>query len=245
MTTFLPTGTIRFGGAAAVLLLAGSAQALTFISPMGEPFRTQPSEKAPEEVWFERADANGDGKISLVEFMTDAGRFFRQLDMNHDGQIGADEIQHYEDDVAPETLGRVGDLPASGPGGGHGGHHGGGGGRRNHVSHDTAIAADEDNVTDTYLKPEERYDAGNQGAARYSYLDLPEPVAAADVNFDRAISPREYVDAARLRFDALDANHDGVLTRDELPHLHGASSGHEPGGRGSGHRPHRDGGGDR
>jgi len=245
MTIFLPTGRVRLGAVAAVLLLALPAHALTFISPMGEPFRTQPGEKAPEEVWFERADANGDGRITLAEFTTDAGRFFRQLDTNHDGQIGSDEIQHYEDDIAPETMGRIGDLPAGGPGGGHGGHRGGGGGRHNHVSHDTAIAADEDNITDTYLKPEEHYDAGNQGAARYSYLDLPEPVAAADVNFDRAISPREYVDAARLRFDALDTNHDGVLTRDELPHLHGASSGHAPGGRGDGHRPHRDGHGDR
>jgi len=229
-------------GAAAMLLLAGSAQALTFISPMGEPFRTQPGEKAPEEVWFERADANKDGKITLAEFMIDAGRFFRLLDVNHDGQVGAEEIQHYEDDIAPETLGGAGDLPAGGQSGGHGKRHGGGGSRRGRVSHDTAIAADEDNVTDTYLKPDEHYDAANVGAARFSYLDLPEPVAAADVNFDRAVSPREYVDAARLRFDALDANHDGLLTRDELPHLGGGHFDHRPQGHG-GDRPHRVGGG--
>jgi len=252
MTTCLPTGTARLGAVVAILLLGGTAQALTFISPMGEPFRSQPGDKAPEEIWFERADANSDGKITRAEFMTDAGRFFRTLDADHDNQIGAEEIQHYEDVIAPETLGGVGDMLAEGEdhgggGGGHRGGHGGGGGSRRHgsVSRDTQTAADEENITSTYLVPPHRYDAGSMGAARFSYLDLPEPVAAADTNFDRAISPREFVDAARQRFDALDANHDGVLTRDELPHLGGGHLGHEPQGKDGGHRPHRDGGGDR
>jgi hypothetical protein len=253
MTTILPTGLLRRCVAGAMLLAAGSAQALTFISPMGEPFRSQPGDKAPEEIWFERADANGDGKITLAEFMVDAGRFFKQLDTNHNGQIEPEEIQHYEDDIAPETLGGIADAgPAGGGGhGGHGGHGGrggggGGGGSRRHggVSRSTQTQSDEDNVTDTYLTPPAGYDAANIGAARFSYLDLPEPVAAADTNFDRAVSPREWVEAARQRFEALDANHDGVLTRDELPHLGGAHSGHGPGGKGGGHRPHRDGEGD-
>jgi hypothetical protein len=199
---------VRHGlmSAAAALLLAGSAQALTFISPMGEPFRTEAGGKAPEEMWFAQADANQDGRITLAEFLADAGRFFRLLDVNHDNQIGAEEIQRYEDDIAPET---------------QGGAIGGGGGRRKRVSRATASAADEDNKTDTYLARPESYDAATVGAARFSYLDLPEPVAAADVNFDRRVSPREYLDAARLRFQALDANQDGVLTRDELPRLGG------------------------
>jgi hypothetical protein len=249
-TAIVRAGAARLGVAGAILLLAGTAQALTFISPMGEPFRSQPGDKAPEELWFEHADANGDGKITRVEFMADAGRFFRTLDANHDDQIGPEEIQHYEDDIAPETMGGFGDMLAEGGGhgGGGGGHHGGhGGGSRRHdgVSRATQTSADEDNVTSTYLTPPEGYDAGNMGAARFSYLDLPEPVAAADTNFDRAISPREFVDAAHQRFDALDANHDGVLTRDELPHLGGGRLGHGAEGKGGGHRPHRDGGGDR
>lgn len=254
MITRLPTALIRhrsarLGLTAGMLLLAGSAEALTFISPMGEPFRTRPDEKPPEEVWFEQADANHDGKITRAEFTADAGRFFRILDTNHDNVISADEIQHYEDDIAPETQGGFADLPAGGGGhggggrgGGHGGGHGGGGSRRNHVSSDTRNATDEDNVTNTYLKTADSYDAGNIGAARFSYLDLPEPVAAADTNFDRAISPREFVDAAHLRFDALDTNHDGVLTHDELPHLGGGHFGHGQGGKGGDRRPHPGGG---
>jgi Ca2+-binding EF-hand superfamily protein len=212
MTTILPTGRAGLVAAAAMLLPTAPAQALTFISPMGEPFHTQAGEKAPEDLWFEHADTNQDGRITRAEFTADAGRFFRTLDTDHDGRIGSQEIQHYEDDIAPETLG------------------GGESSRRGRVTRATRTAADEDNVTNTYLTPPETYDAGNMGAARFSYLDLPEPVAAADVNFDRIVSPREFLDAVNLRFDALDANHDGVLTRDELPHL-SRSAGHGPEGK--------------
>jgi Ca2+-binding EF-hand superfamily protein len=211
----------------------------TFISPMGEPFRTQSGGKAPEEIWFERADADHDGKITLGEFMADAGRFFRTLDLNRDGRIGPTEIQHYEDDIAPETQGGIGDVPADRGGGG--GHRGGSSRRHGGVARSTQTAADEDNITSTYLTPPQGYDAGDMGAARFSYLDLPEPVAAADINFDRSISPSEYVAAARQRFDALDANRDGALTRDELPHLGGGHSDHRAWGKGGGPHPHRGG----
>jgi len=207
-----------------MLLLAGSAQALTFISPMGEPFRTAPGDKAPEQVWFERADASHDGRITLAEFMADAGRFFRTLDANRDGRIGPEEIQHYEDDIAPET---------------QDGFRGRDGSRRHRVARSTQTQADEDNITSTYLIPPEGYEAGNMGAARFSYLDLPEPVAAADTDFDRTISPSEYVAAARRRFAALDANQDGALMRDELPHLGGGHVGRDHGEGDGGHPPHR------
>jgi hypothetical protein len=248
MTTGLRTGFLRCGVAGALIFAAGSAQALTFISPMGEPFRTGAGDKKPEEVWFEGADTNKDGKISLAEYMADAGRFFKLLDTNHDGRIEAEEIQHYEDDICPETQGGIADIgPTEGAGGhagggghgGHGGGHGGGGGggsrRRAGVSSATQSQSDEENVTDTYLTPPGSYDEANMGAARFSYLDLPEPVAAMDVNFDRSISPSEFVNAARERFNALDANHDGVLTRDELPKLGGGGNW----GKG-GHHPHGD-----
>ncbi len=248
MTTALRTALIRGGVAGAMLLATGTAQALTFVSPMGEPFRTEPGDKKPEDVWFDGADTNKDGKVSLAEFMADAGRFFKLLDTNHDGRIEDEEIQHYEDDICPETQGGIADLGPSGGGGGHaggghgghgGGHGGGGGGyggggsrRHSSVSPSTQSQSDEENVTDTYLTPPGGYDEANMGAARFSYLDLPEPVASMDVNFDRSISPSEFVNAARERFNALDANHDGVLTRDELPKLGS--------GWGKGHRQHGD-----
>lgn len=240
MTTFLPTANARSGGArfasaVAMLVLAGSAQALTFISPMGEPFRSKPGDKPPEEIWFERTDADDDGKITRAEFMADAGRFFRVLDLNRNAEIGPEEVEHYEEYIAPEVRTGGFDLPVPGEG-----HHGRSGGSR-HGGVRRGANDEEGKSSSDSPSPPERYDATNEGGARYSYLDLPEPVAAADINLDRAISPREFVEAAHQRFDALDANHDGALTRDELPHLGGARSGHKPQGQGGAHRPARDG----
>ena len=40
---------------------------------------------------------------------------------------------------------------------------------------------------------------------------------SADVNFNRGIDAAEFAKAAATRFAALDRNHDGALTRGELP----------------------------
>jgi hypothetical protein len=229
MTARLPICIARFGVAAMMPLLAGSAQALTFISPMGEPFRTQAGDKPPEEVWFERADKNGDGRITRAEFLADAGRFFMALDVNHNGEIGPEEIQRYEDDVAPEVMGFGEDLD----GGGHARRHSGS------VNRNSDAALDSEGVTTSDSgdpSPPELYDATGEGASRFSYLDLPEPVTAADTDFNRGVSPREFVAAANQRFDLLDANHDGVLTRDELPHLGGVRPAHGPRKASGGHQ---------
>jgi Ca2+-binding EF-hand superfamily protein len=62
-------------------------------------------------------------------------------------------------------------------------------------------------------------DDGLQGAGRYAWLNIPEPVAAADADLNRGVSRAELVRAAGERFDRLDADHDGALTRAELPLL--------------------------
>lgn len=71
------------------------------------------------------------------------------------------------------------------------------------------------------------------GAGRFGYVDLPEPVVAMDTNFDRGVSEAEFTRAADHRFGLLDANHDGALTRDELPRLKPSS------GPGSGEKRRR------
>ncbi|HMI18604.1 MAG TPA: hypothetical protein VK533_03580, partial [Sphingomonas sp.] len=115
------------------LLAAHAAEARTFISPMGEPFRGMPDGKEPAEAWFAGADKNRDGKITRAEFFADAGRFFKALDVNHDNEIGPEEIDRYEQEVAPEVQtggfsGGVGGGQHSGGGGGGRGRGGGGGG---------------------------------------------------------------------------------------------------------------------
>ena len=55
-----------------------------FISPMGEPFRANPTGEAPIARWFGQADRNRDGIISPDELQADADRFFKRLDDNGD-----------------------------------------------------------------------------------------------------------------------------------------------------------------
>ena len=65
---------------------------------------------------------------------------------------------------------------------------------------------------DTYLAGS----GGLQGAARYGLLNIPEPVAAADSDFNRGISLAEFEQAAVARFALLDRAHSGRLTLAQL-----------------------------
>ena len=70
-----------------------------FISPMGEPFR---SDHEPQDIWFDQVDTNHDGALSLAEFTKDAMRWFIVLDRGHDGEIDPDDIEYYESVLVPE-----------------------------------------------------------------------------------------------------------------------------------------------
>ncbi|MGU3316034.1 hypothetical protein ACLBWH_10835 [Sphingomonas sp. M6A6_1c] len=186
----------------------------TFISPMGQPFHGDDAAPDPERAWFDAADANKDGAITRVEFQADASRFFATLDRKHDGEIDPDDIDYYESTIAPEVRSGSG-----GPGVIASGSDSDGGGKA------------------------PAYDAGKLGAARFSYFQLPEPVTAADRNFNRGVDAREFADAADKRFASLDKNHDGKLSWDELPHVTGRAAamsrgggGGRSGGGGGGHR---------
>ena len=192
-----------------------------FVSPMGEPFRaSRPG--AGQELWFTGADSDADGRITEAEFQRDAARFFAVLDRGRDGEIDPDDIAYYENVLVPEIRvgGGGGGTPPGGgrgrrgnggpdggpgggpPGGGSGGFGGSGGPGMRFGGGDKAAGATV---------------RARQGAARYGFFDLPEPVAAADRNLNRGIDPNEFAKAAATRFAALDKNHDGALTRGELP----------------------------
>jgi Ca2+-binding EF-hand superfamily protein len=72
-----------------------------FISPMGEPFVGRTAGEDGLVVWFQRADRNHDGMITVDEMSADADRFFEALDRTHDGEIDPDDINYYEE-VVPE-----------------------------------------------------------------------------------------------------------------------------------------------
>jgi hypothetical protein len=166
-----------------------------FLSPAGEPFRAEAGKPYPSPVWFAGADTNHDGKLTKDEFRADFTRFFKVLDQNHDGVIDGVELQRYEQQIAPEVLPRLAQVQ-----GGFPGERGEGGERR------LVQAA-----------PRTRGGQAPDGAPAYSLLNVSEPVAAADDQFDGRITLEAFLRAADRRFDLLDKDRDGYLTLSTLP----------------------------
>lgn len=172
-----------------------------FISPMGEPFRANSASDDPFARWFRQADRNGDGLLTLAEMDADATRFFATLDGNHDGDIDPEEMVAYESDIAPEV--QVNSRWKRAP--------------QTATNAKPAVAdrkrwrADKD--IDGYQLN------GLQGAARYGLLNLPQPVAAADADFNRGTTLDEFRRAAAQRFHLLDSKRAGRLTVVELEAL--------------------------
>lgn len=178
---------------------------IPFISPMGEPIRARTPTEDTLARWFYQTDLNRDGYITPDEMVADAERYFAILDTNHDGQIDPDELMHYEWQMAPEIQ------------------------VNSRVRRPRVPGA----VTDDADKPDRpHHDDGDdrqrgrgrqdpmdeplQGAGRYSLLDMPEPVAAADTDLNRAITLQEFKQAALDRFQMLDKKHEGRLSLQEL-----------------------------
>jgi EF hand len=177
-----------------------------FISPMGEPFRAHDQTDDTLADWFRKADRNGDGVLTEDEMVADAERFFRQLDTDGNGEIDPDELSDYEYEIAPDVQVNSRRRPAPG---------------------DPAPKAEEshEDVAPSHGRSGgvRRLDldqlaigGGLQGAARYGLLDMPEPVAAADTDFNRGISLEEFREAAVRRFALLDSRHVGQLTLPQL-----------------------------
>jgi hypothetical protein len=179
-----------------------------FISPMGEPFRGGAEAAYPIDAWFNRVDANHDGVLTEDEFVADAVAFFQKLDLNHDGVLDGAEISAYEQNVAPEILPRIArltskdipPLPTEDP-------------------QEIRRRQAEEQAQDRAASGQEtRPRAGLMaGAAVFSVTPGPEPVAAADTDFDGKVTLAEWKAAARRRFEMLDLQHDGRVTRAELP----------------------------
>lgn len=190
----------------------GPARTRLFISPSGEPFR---GENGLGD-WLTRADANHDGAVSLAEFRADAQRFFKVLDVNGDGVVDGFEMQAYERDVVPEIgvvsfdEGPQGERSSLG-----GGRHGGGRGRAGGVGGATGDRAEPlDRLQDTRVPA-----AGREGAARFSLINEPEPVAAADADLDGKVTLAEWMAITDRRFAKLDHARSGRLTHDNLMRL--------------------------
>jgi hypothetical protein len=191
-----------------------------FISPSGEPFRGGGGLNA----WLDGADPDHDAAVTLDEFRADAARYFKVLDANADGVIDGFEIQDYERRIVPEITqmggggGPAGEPRAEGRrgggggghrGGGHGGGGHGGGGRRGGGGGGGGEGG-------TSTRSSQPPIVGREGAARFSLLNEPQPVAGADADLNGRVSAEEWAKAAKRRFELLDKTKAGRLTLEVL-----------------------------
>lgn len=161
-----------------------------FLSPMGEPFRSERPGADNVGTWFAAADRDGDRALTLAELREDGARFFHLLDTDRDRELEMAEIAAYENEIAPEV--QVGlQMRSTGVGDW-------GGGRRRRIP---------------------VYERGLDGAGRYAFLNIPHPVMAADSDMNRGVSRAEFEQAATERFAQLDKDRDGRVVRAELPPL--------------------------
>jgi Ca2+-binding EF-hand superfamily protein len=173
-----------------------------FISPMGEPFRPHGAGDDTLADWFNQADRNHDGFLTIDEMQSDADRFFAVLDVDRNGEIDPDELVHYEWEVAPDiqVMAKTRRPAGAAP-----------------IAEERSSEAPP-NRGSARQRRAEQFDSelgigtALQGAARYSLLSIPEPVAAADADFNRGVTLAEFREAARTRFALLDKKREGRLT---------------------------------
>lgn len=168
-----------------------------FISPIGEPFRPRGDADDPARRWFDQADRDHDGRQTMGEMMLDADRFFALVDRNRDGELLPDEVHAYEDDVPEIRLYQ----------------------RRRDPAVDDRKARAEERSRQQAAKRSRNgpvYD-GAMGAGRYAFLNIPNPVAAADSDVNRAVSSKEFRAMAADRFRDLDPGQNKALIFALLP----------------------------
>ena len=171
-----------------------------FISPMGEPFRGGRAVEAPIARWFGQADRNRDSMITPDEMQADADRFFGRLDGNHDGQIDPEELKAYEWEIAPEI--QVNSEWRR---------------TRGQAAAESRTTLDRPDGQRRRGDEHDGYNIGGlQGAARYALLNIPQPVAGADADFNRLITIGEFRQAAAYRFQLLDDKQLGRISLVEL-----------------------------
>ncbi|MBB6251575.1 hypothetical protein [Nitrospirillum iridis] len=234
LPTCRPSALIRPVLLGGLVLTAACSSHKTFYNvttPLGQTLGRTTSEDAAKvalRAWFIRVDTNQDGKLSREEFQAEADAVFNHYDLNGDGALNVTELEKVRQADRMAQLGH--DGPPGGPprqggpdgtppeGAPSGGPGGGpGGGMEGGM--------------------------GGMGGGGRGGVD---PIMAADTNVDFRVTRDEFRAYARALFEVIDANHDNLLTLEEIekvdltmqePGGGGGRGGGPGGGMGGGGRP--------
>ena len=124
--------------------------------------------------------------MSWADFKAHAQEIFARLDTNHDGVIDQAERQAMRDQMRAR-MGRDGDGPPPAPG---------------------AMGGDLGDHGDHMGGP----GGGRRGGGMGAMMML---LRGADANHDGRITQAEFDASVRAHFDAMDTNHDGMISREE------------------------------
>jgi len=180
-----------FAAIFAPLAAQAQDQAL-FISPMGQPVRAA-DRGAALTAWFNAADADQDGRVSLEEFLAHELPFHRLLDRNQDGLVTALESNGLFRATAPEMFAPL--PPLRGP--------------------EARMPRDPGRMTQP--RERQRIDNRRRGAARFGLLHEQEPVMSCDMDMSRWVSADEFRICAERRFAMLDSDSDGLFALADSP----------------------------
>lgn len=163
-----------------------------FFSPSGETFRAPLKDPYPVVLWFDAADTDKDGALSLEEYMADADRFFAVVDRDGKGVITSPDNSNYENTLSPDILG---------------------------FSPLVTQPKVRERAEDQAMSPTgpQRYVKRIVGAAQFSLINEPQPIRGADANLDFRVTRDEWTQTSMQRFTLLDADKDNRLTLAELP----------------------------
>ncbi len=181
---------------------APPARQQLFLSPFGEPFRAPEGAPYPVADWFRKADADGDGRLTLAEFIADGERYFHLLDSSRNNQLEATEIDAWEAAILAPITPRPGLRNGAPP------PEVGKPAEARPIQMPPSAAAPRRKRAD----PERP-----RGAGLYGIINIRHPIKAADQDMNARVTAEEWRKILVSRFALLDKGNLGYLTLETLP----------------------------